>query len=237
MRSLTRIALTGPAGSKGAWLATLALLVTAFAAPPALGQSGGVSAPGSGGAPAPDPAPTPASPRPDSAPGSGSEPTTSPATPPASVTPPDTTSGVPEAITPAEAATSRAPAPPSSRSRQRTSDKRAGKDKARDERNARRHHQRSPAGRASPTSVFGVNLPLVGAVGSSTDTAAKSPPVELIAWALLALVLAGAALLMLTARLWRMEGLTAPMPAGAQWLQRILQTARFTPRGTGRPVS
>jgi hypothetical protein len=62
--------------------------------------------------------------------------------------------------------------------------------------------------------------------------------VELIAWALLTLVLAAAALLTLTARLWRMEGLTAPMPPDAQWLQRILQTARFAPRGTGgRPVS
>ena len=68
-------------------------------------------------------------------------------------------------------------------------------------------------------------------------TEAESPPVELIAWALLTLVLAAAALLALTARLSQLEGLTGPMPQAAQLLQRILQTARFSPRGTGRPAS
>jgi hypothetical protein len=120
----------------------------------------------------------------------------------------------------------------------RRAGKRARQNKARDKRSAGREQPRSAGGRASPASVFGVNLPLAGAVGGSTDTDAVSPPVELIAWALLALVLAAAALLTLTARLWQMEGLTAPMPSDAQWLQRILQAARFAPRGPGgRPVS
>jgi hypothetical protein len=82
--------------------------------------------------------------------------------------------------------------------------------------------------------LFGLNLPLVGPAGSGADTDAGSPPVELIAWALLALVLAAAALLALTARLSQMEGLSGPLPQAAPWLQRILQTARFAPRGMGR---
>jgi hypothetical protein len=58
--------------------------------------------------------------------------------------------------------------------------------------------------------------------------------VELIALALLTLVLAGAALLALTTRLARMEGLTPPKPRHAQWLQWILETVRFSQRRVRR---
>jgi len=77
-----------------------------------------------------------------------------------------------------------------------------------------------------------LDLPLVG--GGDIDTDAESPPVELIAWALLSLVLAAAALLALTARLSRMEGLTGPVPQVGEWLDGISQIVRFAQRGTGR---
>jgi hypothetical protein len=83
-----------------------------------------------------------------------------------------------------------------------------------------------------------VNLPISAQVGRDLGTDAESPPVELIAWALLTLVLAAAGLLTLTARLAQMEGLAVPMPWDAQRLQRILQSAGFPPRRTrGRPAS
>jgi hypothetical protein len=233
MRALTPIELTGSAGSTGARLAALALLVTAFAAPPALAQSGGISAPGSGGAPAPDPAPTPAPPAPDAAPGADSgsvEAAPSPQTSPAPATPRDTTSSAPEASPPAAAASQSAPR--AGRPHARTSGKRAAPNKARDERNARRQDRRSSVGRISPASVFRANLAPVGWVGGDID--AESPPVGLIAFALLTLVVASAALLTLTMRLCKSEGLTPPKPRDAQWLQRLVHTARFAQHGAGR---
>jgi hypothetical protein len=245
MRSVTPIGLTRSAGSKGARVVALALLVTAFAAPPALAQSGGISAPSSGGAPAPDPAPTPPRPAPDPAPAPDSdsgEATPSPQTAPPPAPAPDTTSSTPETsapyIAPAQSAGSQPAASRAGQPPRRRAGKRARQNKARDKRSARSQHQGSTARRASPASVFGMNLAFAARVGTDTGADAESPPVELIAWALLTLVLAAAALLTLTARLAQMEGLAAPMPRDAQWLQRILQTARFAPRGTGgRPAS
>lgn len=246
MRPVTRIGLSRSARSRGARVVALALLVTAFAAPPALAQSGGISAPGSGGAPAPDPAPTPPRPAPDPAPApdSGSdEATPSPGTAPAPAPAPDTTSSTggtsaPDIVFPSQSAGSQPAATRAAQPPRRRAGKRARQSKAQDKRSARSEHQGSTARRASPGSVFGVNLALAARVGTDTGADAESPPVELIAWALLTLVLAAAALLTLTARLAQMEGLAAPMPWDAQRLQRILQTARFVPRGTrGRPAS
>ena len=233
MRALPPIDLTGSGGSKGARLAALALLVTAFAAPPALGQSGGISAPGSGGAPAPDPAPTPAPPAPDAAPGADSdsvEAAPSPQTSPAPATPPDTTSSAPAASPPAAAVSQ--PAPRAGRPRPRTSGERAAQNKARDKRNARQQDRHSSVARINPASVFRTNLAPVGWIGRDID--AESPPVELIAFGLLTLVLASAALLRLTMRLSEIEGLTPPKSHEARWLQRFLHTAHFAQRGTGR---
>jgi hypothetical protein len=206
MRSLSPIECTPSAGSKVARLAGLALLVAALAAPPAVAQSGGVSAPGSGGAPAPDPAPTPAPPEPDAAPGAGADSVDTPpsaGTPPAPATSAEPTSILPEASTAAPAAASQAP--PAGQRPPRRSGERAAQDKARDKRKARQGHRRSTAERADPASVFGVSVPFVGTAG--TDTGSESPPVELIAWALLTLVLAAAALLTLAARVSRMQRL------------------------------
>jgi hypothetical protein len=242
MRLPSLIELTGSAASKGARVAAMALLVTAFAAQPALAQSGGVSAPGSGGVPAPDPAPTPAPPAPDPAPTPDSDRVEAAPSPQTAPAPPDTTYAAPRTSPPVIAAPSASAASESAaveragQPRRRRAGKRAREARARDRRSARPEHPRSTAGRASPASVFGVNPLLAGAAGRDTDTDADRP-VELIAWALLALVLAAAALLTLTARLWRMEGITAPMPHDSQWLQRILQIAHFAPRGTGRPAS
>jgi hypothetical protein len=77
-----------------------------------------------------------------------------------------------------------------------------------------------------------VNVALVGAAGR--DTQAESPPVELIAWALLTLVLAAAAFLTLTARVAQIEGFLAPIRQDAGWLRRSLQTSRFSPRAVRR---
>jgi hypothetical protein len=207
----------------------LALLVTAFAAPSALAQSGGISAPGSGGAPAPDPAPTPAAPAPDAAPGADSdsvEAAPSPQVSPAPATPPDTTSSSP----PAAAASH--PAPRDGRPRPRASGKREAQNKARDKRNAPQQDRHSSVGRISPASVFRANLARVGWVGDDID--AESPPVGLIAFALLSLVVASAALLSLTMRLSQSEGLTPKKPRKAQWLQRFVHTAHFVQPDTGR---
>lgn len=208
MRALTPIELPGSAGSKGARLAAVALLVTAFAAPPALAQSGGASDPGSGGAPGPDPAPTPAPPAPDAAPSpdpGSAEAAPSPQTPSAPATPPDTTPSAPEESSPAAAASQ--PTPRAGRARPRRSGKRA----ARDRRKAHTHDRHSSVERISPASVFRANLASVGWVGS--DIEADSPPVGLIAFGLLTLVLASAALLTLTVRLSELEGLTPPKRA------------------------
>jgi len=237
MRSPTPIASTRSAGSKGAVVAVLVLLFTASAATPGFAQGGGVDAPDSGGVPAPDPAPAPTpAPAPDAAPGADSdsvEVTPSPGTAPAPATPPDTTLSAPQTSTAAPAASQPAE-PRGNQRRARKPDKRAAQNNARDKRNARQRHRRSSVGRANPGSVFGLNLQLVA--GAAGDTNAESPSVELVAWALLTLVLAAAGLLTLTARLSRMEGLTGPMPGG--WLQQSLQTARLRVRGAGgRPVS
>jgi len=243
VRSLTRLELTRFAGSKGAQATVLTLLLAAFAAPPALAQGGGVTVSYGGGVPAPDAAPTPAPPEPDAAPGAdgdSAEATPSPGTSPAPAAPLDTTSSPPPASTPAPAdsAASQLAAPRAGQRRPRTSGRRAEQDRARDGRKDGQPHGRARAGRTSPASVFGVSVPIAGPLGRATGTDAESPPLKLIAWALLTLVLAAAALLTLTARLSRIEGLTAPARRDAQWLQRILQAARFAPRGAGgRPVS
>jgi hypothetical protein len=231
MRSLTPIQLTRRAGSMGVRVGVSALLLSAFAPPPALAQGGGVTAPNSGGVPAPDPAPERATPEPDAAPGAGSDSVQaapSPQASPAPTAPPETMSSAPETSTsvPAESAA----VEPAARPGRRGSPKRAGH-KARDKGKERQRRRHSAIARASPASVFGVNLPLVGRGG---DTDAESPPVELIGWALLTLVLAAAALLALTARLSRMEGLTGPMPHDTQRLQRVFHIARFAPRGARR---
>jgi hypothetical protein len=238
MRPLTPIELTPSAGSRGARVAVLTLLFTALAAPPALAQGGGITAPHSGGIPAPDPAPTPAEPAPDAAPGADSEgvaPAPSPGPAPAPATPPDTTFSAPEGSTATPAAPQSA-GPGAGQRQPRRSHKGATRSKARDKRKAAQRDRRSTVERASPASVFGVNRQLVG--GAASDADVESPPVELIAWGLLTLVLAAAALLTLTARLSRMEGLTAPMRHDAKWLQRVLQASRLPLRGTrGRPAS
>jgi hypothetical protein len=233
MRSLTPIQLTRRAGSVGVRVGVSALLLSTFAAPPALAQGGGVTAPQSGGVPAPDPAPERATPKPDAAPGADSdsvEAAPTPQTSPAPATPPDTTSTAPETSSGVPAAFEPA-APRAGRPGRHASSRRAGH-KPRDTRKERQRDRRSTVGRASPASVFGVNHALVAGVGGNTE--AESPPVELIAWALLTLVVAAAALLTLTAQLSRMEGLTGPMPHDTQWLQRVFHIARFAPRGARR---
>jgi hypothetical protein len=190
-------------------LAALALLLGAFAAPPAFAQGGGVTAPHSGGVPAPDPAPEPTPLAPDAAPGGGSD-SVQAAPSPTLATPPDTTSSAPQASPPAVAASEPA-APRADRRRPHTSGKRAARTKVRNKRNAGQQDQRSRVERTSPASVFRSNLRPVGWVGRYTD--AESPPVELIALALLTLVVASAGLLRLTMRLSQIEGLTPPKRA------------------------
>jgi hypothetical protein len=210
------------------------VLVAALAAASASAQGGGVTAPDTGGVPAPDPAPERAAPEPDAAPGADSVEAAPPPQPsPAPTAPSETSAPV---ITP-EPATSRPSAvPQGGQSARRTRRERAARHEARAKREARQRHRRSTAGRPSPTSVFGVNLSLVDAVGR--DTRAESPPVELIAWALLSLVLAAASLLVLTARVSRMEGFLAPIRPDAGWLRRGLHTLHFSRRDVrGRPAS
>jgi hypothetical protein len=242
MRALTPIEFTRSAGSKGAQLVALTLLVAELAAPPAIAQSGGVSMPDSGGAPAPDPAPAPAKPTPDPAPTPDSgtdEAAPAPRSAPPPAPPPDTTSSTGETGTPAIASPSTAEAAPrAGQPQRRRASTRARPNKARDKRSARSENQDSTLRRASPASVFGVNLAFSARVGGDSGTDAGSPPVELIAWALLTLVLAAAGLLALTARLAQMEGVASSMPWDAQPLHRILQIARSAPgRTRGRPAS
>jgi hypothetical protein len=232
--SRSPIEVTRSVGSNGALVALSALLLSAFATPPALAQGGGVSAPISGGVLAPDPAPQPAAPEPDAAPGAGSDSVQAappPESSPAPATPPDTTSSAPAASIPAASPPSQ-PATPRARQPRRHASPKHAAQKARENRNERQHDRRSTIARASPASVFGVNHALVRGVGGSTK--AEPPPVELVAWALLTLVLAAAALLTLTARLSRMEGLTGPMPPDTQWLRRLFHVARFAPHGSRR---
>jgi hypothetical protein len=205
------------------------VLVAALAAPSASAQGGGVTAPQSGGVPAPDPAPERSAPEPDAAPGADSAPAApTPQVPPAPSAP-ETSA---PAITSEPATSQPSTVPRASQSRRPTRRVRAARHEAREKRQARQRHRRSMAGRPSPTSVFGVNVALVGAAG--TDGRTESPPVELIALALLALVLAAAASLVLTARVSRMEGLLAPIRPEAGWLRRGLQTSRLSPRAVRR---
>lgn len=205
-------------------------LVTAVAAPSVSAQGGGIPAPHSGGVPAPDPAPERAAPKPDAAPGTDSAPTAT--TPQAAPAPsaPDTSAA--PVITSEPAASQPSAVPRAGRSARRTRRERAARHDLREKRKARQRHRRSMAGRPSPASVFGVNVALVGAAGR--DTRAESHPVELIAWALLTLVFAAAALLVLTARISSMEGLVAPIRSDAGWLGRGLQTSRLSPRTVRR---
>jgi hypothetical protein len=202
------------------------VLVAALAAPSASAQGGGVTAPHAGGVPAPDPAPERAAPEPDAAPGAD----TAPAAPTPRVTPAPETSA--PAITSEPATSQPSAVPEGGQPARRTRRDRAARHELRKERKARQRHRRSTAGRPSPTSVFGVNVALVGAGG--TDARTESPPVELIALALLALVFAAAASLVLTARVSRMEGLLAPIGPDAGRLRRGLQTSRFSPRAMRR---
>jgi hypothetical protein len=206
------------------------VLVAALAAPSASAQGGGVTVPDSGGVPAPDPAPERSAPKPDAAPGADSvEAAPQPQPSPAPTAPSETSAPV---ITP-EPATSQPPAvPQGGQSARRTRRDRAARHDLRKERKARQGHRRSTARRQSPTSVFGVNVALLGAAGS--DTRAESHSVELIALALLTLVLAAAALLVLTARISQMEGLLAPIRPDGGWLRRGLKTSRLPPRTVRR---
>jgi hypothetical protein len=183
----------------------LVVLVAALAAPSAFAQGGGTTAPTSGGVPAPDPAPERAAPEPDAAPGADSvEAAPTPQVPQAP--------SAPETSAPAITSESAASQPSGlfggGQSRRPNRRERAAGHEPREKRDARQRDRRSTAERPNPTSVFGVNVALVGAAGR--DTGAESPPVELIAWALLTLILASAAFLALTARLSQMEGLIAP---------------------------
>jgi hypothetical protein len=206
------------------------VLVAALAAPSASAQGGGATAPYSGGVAAPDPAPQRTAPEPDPAPGADSvEPAPTPQAPPAPSAP-DTSAPV---ITSEPAASQPSAVPRAGQPARRTRREHAARHEPREKRKARQGHRRSTAARPSPTSVFGVNVALVGAAGR--DTRAESPPVELIAWALLTLVLAAAAFLALTARVSRIEGLLAPTRQDAGWLRRGLQTSRFSPRAMRRP--
>ena len=203
-------------------LAALALLLAAFAAPPALAQGGGVTAPRSGGVPAPDPAPEPQSTplAPDAAPGAGSdsvEAAPSPQTSPTPAAPPDTTSVAPEASAPRVAASEPA-APRADRRRSRRSGDRAAQSKARAERTGRQDDRRPGVGHVSPASVFRASLASVGWAGTDTDT--ESSPVQLVAFALLTLVVASAALLRLTTRLSQMEGLRSSRVTSRSATQR-----------------
>lgn len=231
MRSLIPIELTRSAGSKGALVAVSVLLLSAFATPPAIAQGGGITAPHSSGVPAPDPAPEQTPPAPDAAPGANSdsvEATPAPQTPPPSSAP-DTSAPV----IPAEPAASQPPAVPrTGQPRPRRSAKGAPREKAGATRKAREQHQPSRLERPSPASVFGVNPPLAGRIAGDIDSA--PPPVELMAVALLTLVVAGAALLALMTQLSRIEGLTPPKRQHAQWLEPIRQAARFALHGAGR---
>jgi hypothetical protein len=183
-------------------VAAAALLVAALSVPPAGAQSGGgAPVPGSGGAPSPDLAPVAPSPEPDPAPGGDSGTVrSSPA--------PAPTSPAPTAPAPT---TPIAPASPSSqtpelRGGSRVASARAAtrgekKKAARKSRAANRAEKQGSARPPDRTWVFGESLPLSQFAGSGTDT--ESTPAQLIALALLALVLAGASFLMLTARLSR----------------------------------
>ena len=219
----------GPLRSMRALAPIAVVLVAALAAPSASAQGGGVTAPQSGGVPAPDPAPERAAPEPDAAPGADSAPAApTPQVPPAPSAP--ETSAL--AITSEPATSQPSAVPRAGQSARRDRRERAARQELRKERKARQRHRRSTAGRPSPASVFGMNVALVGAAGS--DTRAESHSVELIALALLTLVLAAAALLVLTARISRMEGLLAPIRPDAGWLRRGLQTSRLSPRTVRR---
>jgi hypothetical protein len=205
------------------------VLVAALAAPSASAQGGGATVPYSGGIAAPDPAPQRSAPEPDAAPGADSAPAAPTPQAPSAPAAPETSA---PAITPQPAASQPSAVPRASQSLRRTRRVRAARHEAREKRQARQRHRRANAGRPSPTSVFGLNVALVGAAGR--DTRAESPPIELIAWALLTLVLASAAFLALTARLSQMEGLLAPTRHDAGRLRRGLQTSRFSTRAMRR---
>ena len=209
------------------------VLVAALAAPSASAQGGGVTAPQSGGVPAPDPAPERSAPEPDAAPGADSAPAApTPQLPPAPSAPEMSA----PAITSEPATSQPSTVPRAGQSGRRTRRMSAARHEARAKRKARQRHRRSTAWRPSPTSVFGLNVALVRAAGGDTQT--DSPPVELIAWALLSLVLAAASLLVLTARVSRMEGFLAPIRPDAGWLRRGLHTLHFSRRDVrGRPAS
>jgi hypothetical protein len=193
---------------RGPLVAALALLLASFVGPPAFAQSGGAlapdPAPGATAPVAPDPAPGANADRLE--PGETSQP---PATTSPDSTPSDPTASAPEASTPvipvpSEAASSeRAAVPRGSQPRHG-----ARKGARRKARGTRKAGQDSRVAGPSAASVFRAELPLARLVGGDTD--AERPPVELIALALLTLVLAGAALLTLTTRLTRMAGLAPP---------------------------
>jgi len=183
--------------------AAAALLVAAICAPSAGAQSGGALVPGAGGAPAPDLAPVAPAPEPDPAPGGDSDTESSP--PPASAPPAATAPApAPTPIVPASPSSQLAPeirsSPPAS-PRTRKSTRGQKKKAARRSRTAGQAEQRARVTPPRRTWVFGESLPLSRLAGRGIDT--ESPPAQLLAFALLALVLAGASFLTLTARLSR----------------------------------
>lgn len=185
-------------------VAALAALLAAFSGPPAGAQSGGASGP--------DPWPVTPAPEPDAAPAPApdSDSTSVESTPPAS-RPPAATTPYPTATAPAPS-TSTGPASPSSRpapeprssppaSRVARRAERGKRKAARKARTAHEANRRASVTPPRPSPVFRVGLPVSRLAGGDADT--DSPPGQLIVFALLTLVLAGASLLTLTARLSR----------------------------------
>jgi hypothetical protein len=184
-------------------LAALAVLLAVLSGPTAWAQSGGV--------PGPDVSPVAPAPEPDPAPGPDSDRVE--ASPPPETRAPAPTTPAPTDATPAPAApivpaSPSAPpvvesqiSPPTRRAASRRSKRVRQRKAARRARIARETEARASVEPPRPRSVFGDDLALSRATGRNADT--DSPPGQLIAFALLTLVLASASFLVLTARLSR----------------------------------
>lgn len=184
-------------------LAALAVLLAVLSGPTARAQSGGV--------PGPDVSPVAPKPEPDPAPGPDSDRVE--ASPPPAPRAPAPTAPAPTDAAPAPAApiVPTSPASPSTAEPQisppvrgatsRRSKRAKQRKAARRARIAREAEHRASARPPAPGSVFGESLALSRVSGRAAD--ADSPPAQLIAFALLTLVLASASFLVLTARLSR----------------------------------
>ena len=173
-------------------VAALALFFAALSGPPARGQSSGTIGP--------DASPVEPAPEPDAAPAAGSDNVESsppPASPPATAAPAPASSAPTASASPSSHPINASPSasPPARKST------REHKQAARKSRTSHQAKQRAQITRPDPDSVFGDGLPLSRLTGRDVDS--ESPPAQLIALALLALVVAGASFLTLTARLSR----------------------------------